>query len=503
LDFFKIGTSLLSTGASVIASIATGNPIPILFNIAHDAPKLAEHIKSAATSMQEFRENYIKEKESTVENVRKFKEEFQQMLASSKVDNVIVLIDDLDRCSPDRIIDTLEAIKLFLSVEKTTFIIAADETVIQYAIKKNYPPVNGSNVELSTEYIEKIIQLPIHIPELSSKDIENYLLLLVAQNYLSTSDFQLLVEKVYKEKLIVRDTRISLSELKTMITELHGTYLPSETEFLDVVLIIDSIREIISSTLKGNPRQTKRFLNTFVIKKKLAQMYYGTEIDIKILAKLLVLQKLNLELFSQLNEWNKEFVTSNDKYFKMYEAVVAGNAGADYTQWAIPKIIKWLECEPKDLYQYRLDKYFYLTRESLPNAMVDTQKFSKEARKILDDLGMATEGTISTTITAMTGLEPIDIDNIFTGLLPRIEINQLKFFIIKELFVKFGAYQGKIMDAIGKTKQKIVLADIVQLKSMHTSAPAVVMPVLDGLRGGMLENKLYEMILSQDKAKKG
>lgn len=398
LDFLKIGTRLLSASAPAIASIATGNPIPILLNIAHDAPKLAEQIKTAAASMQDFKDDYLKEKESTVENVRKFKEEFQQMLADSNVENVIVLIDDLDRCSPDRIIDTLEAIKLFLSVERTTFIIAADETVIEYAIKKNYPPVDGSNVEISTEYIEKIIQLPIHIPELSSKDIENYLLLLVTQNYLTSSNFQKLVDKVYQQRLIVRDTRITLAEIKTMITEMDGTYLPSEAEFMEVASIIDSIREIISSTLKGNPRQTKRFLNTFITKKKLAQMYYGSEIDMKILAKLLVLQKLNSELFVQLNEWNKEFVTTNDEYFKMYEAVIAGTAGVEYTQWAIPRIKKWLECEPKDLHQYRLDKYFYLTRESLQNAMVDTQKFSKEARQILDDLGTASEGGINAII---------------------------------------------------------------------------------------------------------
>lgn len=501
LDFFKIGTKLLSYGAPAIASIATGNPIPILLNIAHDAPGLAEQIKTASTSMQDFKDNYLKEKESTVDNVRKFKEEFQQMLKDANVDNVIVLIDDLDRCSPNRIIDTLEAIKLFLSVERTTFIIAADETVIEYAIKRNYPPIDGSNVELSSEYIEKIIQLPIHIPELSSKDIENYLLLLVVQNYLSPSDFKNLVDKVYQEKLIVRDTRITLTEIKTRISEVSGKFIPSETDFMEVATIIDSIREIISSTLKGNPRQTKRFLNTFVTKKKLAQMYYGEEIDMKILAKLLVLQKLNPELFSQLNEWNKEFVTTNDEYLKMYESVFAGTAGVDYTQWAIPKIIKWLECEPKDLYQYRLDKYFYLTRESLPNAMIDTQKFSEEARKILDDIGSATEGTISAIISSMATLMPQDIDNIISSLIPRIETSKLKFFIIKEIFIKFSAYQGKIMEAIGRTKNKIVLPDIVQLRAMQASAPTIVKPVLDGLKGGMLDIRLYNMIF--DQAKRG
>lgn len=503
VDIFKIGTKLLSYGAPAIASVATGNPLPILLNIAHDAPELADQIKTAATSVQNFKDDYLKDKESTVDNVRKFKEEFQLMLESANVDNVIVLIDDLDRCSPDRIIDTLEAIKLFLSVERTTFIIAADETVIEYAIRKNYPPVDGSNVELSTEYIEKIIQLPIHIPELSSKDIENYLLLLVAQKYLSVSDFQKLVDKIYQEKLIVRDTRITLAEIKTRIKEFDGAYIPSEAEFMEVASIIDSIREIISSTLKGNPRQTKRFLNTFITKKKLAQMYYGEEIDMKILAKLLVLQKLNSELFSQLNEWNKEFVTTNDEYLKMYESVFTGTAGVDYTQWAIPKIIKWLECEPKDLHHYRLDKYFYLTRESLPNSMVDTQKFSEEARKILDDLGTVTEGTVSALVSAMATLAPTDIDNIISSLLPRIESGKLKFFIIKEIFIKFSAYQKKIMESIKRVKNKIQLADTVQLRIMHTSAPTIVKPVLDELKGGVLDGKHYEMIFTQDRPKKG
>ena len=45
--------------------------------------------------------------------------------------------------------------------------------------------------------------------------------------------------------------------------------------------------------------------------------------------------------------------------------------------------------------------------------------------------------------------------------------------------------------------------NIVQLKAMYSVAPEVVKPVLDGLKGGMLENKLYEMIFNKDRAKKG
>ena len=59
------------------------------------------------------------------------------------------------------------------------------------------------------------------------------------------------------------------------------------------------------------------------------------------------------------------------------------------------------------------------------------------------------------------------------------------------------------MDAIGKTKQKIVLADTVQLKTMYAIAPTVVKPVLERLKGGMLEDKLFERVVSLEKTKKG
>lgn len=213
------------------------------------------------------------------------------MLKIAKVDNVVVLVDDLDRCTPERIIETLEAIKLFLSVDRTTFIMAADETVIEYAIKKKYPRLEGSEVVLSDEYIEKIIQLPIYIPDLSTKDIENYLLLLVAQMYMKTDSFDELLKLMREKKLAIRETGMTLNELNGLIGSINQPFEEDGEEFKKDIKIIDDIKDIISTNLKGNPRQTKRFLNTFITKKELAQMYYGQEFDDKILAKLLVLQK--------------------------------------------------------------------------------------------------------------------------------------------------------------------------------------------------------------------
>ena len=123
LDFFKLATKAVSVGAPMIASVATGNPIPLLLSVSGKAEDVGNGIKSVADAMQSIRDDYLKDEESDdansiVNNVRKFRKEFKEALRDDGVENVIVLIDDLDRCQPDRIIETLEAIKLFLSVEK-------------------------------------------------------------------------------------------------------------------------------------------------------------------------------------------------------------------------------------------------------------------------------------------------------------------------------------------------------------------------------------------------
>ncbi len=56
-------------------------------------------------------------------DIREFRDKFAAMLAKSDIKTLVILIDDLDRCSPERIIDNLEAIKLFLNVPNTAFVI--------------------------------------------------------------------------------------------------------------------------------------------------------------------------------------------------------------------------------------------------------------------------------------------------------------------------------------------------------------------------------------------
>lgn len=497
VNLFKVATSTLSIGASIAATIASGNPLPLL-TVPKNIEEAGHAIKKGTEVAEKVKTDFF-EQETTVDNVRKFRKDFEEMISNAKVKNVVVIIDDLDRCTPERIIETLEAIKLFLSVKNTTFIIAADEKVIQYAVKKEYPIIDDSDVQLANEYTEKIIQLPVYIPELSSKDIENYLLLLVAQNYLSVESFTSLIERIYEKRYIIRDTSMSLQELKELIIELKLDYAPSEDDFMKDAVIIDSVRDIVSTTLKGNPRQAKRFLNTFVTKRILAQMYYDQDVDIRILAKILVLQKLDSRLFNQLNEWNKDFKLSNEQFKKMYDEVLSGSNNVDYSRWSTPSLKKWLECEPKDLFNQRLDKYFYLTRENLKKNIINPQDFSSEARKLLERFGTSTRGTISGIIKDMKELTLNDINDVFSVLIPKIENGQIEFFIIKELFIEFEEYREKTLLSITKSKRTVRAPDIIYLKQIYEINSKDLSPILEAMKAdNRLTQKMYNRIIGEE-----
>lgn len=496
VDYFKLAIKALSVGAPIVASAVTMNPIPALMSAPVTAETIGKGVASVADNIKTMHDDYLKDsEESVVSSVRKFKEEFAKTLSDDEIDNVIVLIDDLDRCQPDSIIETLEAIKLFLSVPKMSFIVAADENVIQYAIRKKYPPVGNYAVNLDREYIEKIIQLPIYIPELSTKDIENYLLFLVVQEYCSSDNFKKFLSDVKESGLIISDNVIDSQTIK----ESASKYIDEDVrgEFENNITVISGIKSIVAGNLKGNPRQTKRFLNTYVTKKKLAELYYGKDsLNIKILAKLLVLQKLDSDLFIQLNEWNKRFTTENEDFKRMKLEVLSddGEQG-NYKSWSTPTIIKWLQCEPQDLEKTNLDKYFYLTRESLKKSEVDISSLSGAAKDILERIGNATQGLIRGIIEDFEKLSATDQAGVFSVLLPKIAKGEIKLYITREIFVSFEAYREKLCEALERVNEKIQVGGISSLKAMRNVDETKIDNLLDvWLRTNTIDQKTVDII---------
>lgn len=134
------------------------------------------------------------------DDISKFQSEFGELLKESKISRLVVFIDELDRCRPDTILDTLEAIKLFLFNGKVAFVIGADERHISYAVKSKFKDIEGIQIDIGKEYLEKLIQYPIRIPRLDSDEVEIYLTCLLLESELSNEEFKKVLQWVKEEK---------------------------------------------------------------------------------------------------------------------------------------------------------------------------------------------------------------------------------------------------------------------------------------------------------------
>ena len=118
----------------------------------------------------EFRREQLSSVEQFIDNFEKLVK--TQVVGRGKRGRLIVFIDDLDRCLPERTIEVLEAIKLFLDVPGCFFVLGVDPAKIQEGIELRYKVVRQSDE--GANYLEKIIQLPFTLPTIERYDMQAF-----------------------------------------------------------------------------------------------------------------------------------------------------------------------------------------------------------------------------------------------------------------------------------------------------------------------------------------
>lgn len=204
---------------------------------------------------------------------------------------LVVLIDDLDRCLPETTISTLEAIRLFLFMDLTAFVIAADTTMIRYAVRRHFEGFDGEAGErLVTSYFDKLIQVPIRVPPLGTQEVRAYLHLLFIDNSTLAAEKKETVRTAVAGQLRQswQGKRVDAAFVKAQVGE-SDLYpqLIAQLESADRLAPL-----MVSSTnITGNPRLIKRFLNAVSIRSAIAQAQ-GVSVDEAVLAKLLLFERL-------------------------------------------------------------------------------------------------------------------------------------------------------------------------------------------------------------------
>ena len=90
------------------------------------------------------------------------------------IDRVVLYIDDLDRCPPDKVLEVLEAVHLLLALELFVVVVGVDPRWLERSLRHQYRHlVRSGNPDddvylqlMPLEYLEKIFQIPLALPEM-------------------------------------------------------------------------------------------------------------------------------------------------------------------------------------------------------------------------------------------------------------------------------------------------------------------------------------------------
>lgn len=239
------------------------------------------------------------ESRNVPEEIGAFREAFDDLLREAKVEQLVVLIDDLDRCLPDTAIETLEAVRLFVFTARTAFVVAADEAMIEYAVRKHFPelPDTTGPRDYARNYLEKLIQVPFRIPALGEAETRIYVTLLLIGAELGDEDaeFSKLIA-VARERLRRPWATVGLDA--AAVRDALGA---KATKAQSALTLSDQIGPILASGAKGNPRQIKRFLNTLLLRQRMAEARgFGEDVKLPVLAKLMLAERFLPRLFDQI-----------------------------------------------------------------------------------------------------------------------------------------------------------------------------------------------------------
>ncbi|MCX7856246.1 MAG: KAP family NTPase, partial [Anaerolineae bacterium] len=253
LDLGRLGKEAAKLPGFLLLSAAGAGGLAEALGI---SPDLAEAIQRRARTAR--LEQLI--------SMEQFEATFQQVLRDilGSEGRLVVFVDDLDRCLPEKAVEVLEAIKLFLEVEGTVFVLGLDREVICRGIEVYYRR-QGSEVPISgDDYLEKFIQIPFHLPPLDAEDLER----------------------------LLEAAERSAQEPEWVDLE----------QYTEARRIDEAVRRILARGVGPNPRQAKRALNAFRLLQAvaLAREARGTlppETPWPILAKIVVLQTQYPEVY--------------------------------------------------------------------------------------------------------------------------------------------------------------------------------------------------------------
>ena len=377
---------LVVEGAALAAGLPAFGLVSKIFETAQNAldgiqnETESKQVVETVKEIVDSEKNLIKSKEQQTppKQIDEFRKEYGEILQDLGK-KLVIVIDNLDRCLPANAIQTLEAIRLFLFLNRTAFIIAADEEMIRHSVAEHYKDLSYRH---QIDYLDKLIQIPIRVPKAGVLEIRAYLYMLYAIHQ-KVPTGKLASLRQFLENHLQQSWKsqsLNPEEVAETIEEQHNQALLSDFERANRIAPLLAN----SPNVYGNPRIVKRILNTIKMRTKIADKRQ-MPLDEAIITKLVIFERcvdsdVVTKFYQLVNEGEgkpellKELENNNEQNLSK----LSENKSIQTF------ITEWVKLEPK-LSNVDLRAAIYLSRETfLLNTY--TAQLSQKAQDVLSIL---------------------------------------------------------------------------------------------------------------------
>lgn len=313
----KKENELIKTAYNILKNFSKGISLKIPFSnfIDIDINKMFEedekNKEKCKRSLYMITENFIKD----------FQEKIDGCVVSTNK-KILIMIDDLDRCEDESIINLLSALKLMFAVKNIIFICGIDKGAVIQTLLRKY-----RNKEKSEEYLEKIFSI-------------NF-------NVLKTS----------KLNLFQNDENIYLKNIKQKIIEATGITNPrkinksnNKYEFLkEIIFRKNIINEIKNELITNNQEfEIKNFKELLSNENKWIKIekYFNKIIDLYLFLKIILFEFYKINDIPILNSQKNSITGKEERLVLFYDTIIivshfelVGNYSKEQTQ-IISNILK-------------------------------------------------------------------------------------------------------------------------------------------------------------------
>lgn len=370
VDGFRV-MGFLAEGAALFSGVPTGGLLSRsigAFRNVTDGIQSQEEYEALSNLAKEGKQaagGLIKPdaKKSPPQQIDAFRQEYGEILEELGKP-LIVVIDNLDRCLPANAIHTLEAIRLFLFLTNTAFIIAADEDMIRSSVADYF---KGASQRHQIDYLDKLIQVPIRVPKAGVREIRSYLFMLYAiehglkgQKLTTLRDgLEKALQQSWKDEPITRQDALKMT---------------GESEDSNLALAFaraDRIAPVLANSpiIHGNPRIVKRLLNVVKMRSQIAKRR-AMPLDEAIITKLVIFERCvgvdgTADLYNLVDI--EQGMPQLLKQLEEADGQIPSEAPKTWTDNPTTKsfIAQWAQLEPR-LGGIDLRAAIYLSRETMP-----------------------------------------------------------------------------------------------------------------------------------------